>query len=46
MELPARLRDELAAFFLQATLFENKNAIVLGFDGASEARRLIDQSAA
>lgn len=46
MELPARLRDELAAFFLQATLFERKNAIVLGFDGASEARRLMDQSAA
>lgn len=45
MELPARLRDELAAFFLQATLFESKNAIVLGFDGASEARRLIEQAA-
>ncbi len=45
MEVSPRVRDELAAFFLQATLFERKHAVVLGFDGASQARRLIDETA-
>ncbi len=45
MELSPRSLDELAAFFLQVTLFENKRAVVLGFDGVAAARRLIDESA-
>ena len=44
-ELSPRTQDELAAFFLQATLFENKRAAVLGFDGVPAARRLIEESA-
>lgn len=40
-DLPARLRDELAAFFLQATAFEQKNAEILGWDSAERALDLI-----
>ena len=44
-ELSPRSLDELAAFFLQVTLFENKRAVVLGFDGVAAARSLIEESA-
>jgi inorganic pyrophosphatase len=39
-----RVRDELAAFFLHATEFEEKHAVVLGWDGADEAASLIRAS--
>jgi inorganic pyrophosphatase len=45
MDLSPRMRDELAAFFLQVTLFENKHAVVLGFDDAVRAREMIDAAA-
>ena len=46
MEVSPRLRDELAAFFLQATLFEGQ-ARGRAWDSTAHpaARRLIDESA-
>jgi inorganic pyrophosphatase len=40
-DLPARLRDELAAFFLQVTAFEKKDVAVLEWDTAERALELI-----
>ena len=40
-ELPQRVRDELAHFFVAATVFEGKDPKVLGWDGAAAALALI-----
>ncbi len=43
-ELPARMRDEIAAFFLSAVAFEGKDVEVLGWGDARAARRAIDRA--
>jgi inorganic pyrophosphatase len=42
--LSQRLKDELEAFFLQATAFEQKRVVVLGWDDRDGAARLIRES--
>jgi inorganic pyrophosphatase len=44
--LPQRVRDELAHFFVAATVFEGKDPKILGWDGADAALSLIRQTAA
>lgn len=44
-DLPARVRDEIAQFFLSAIFFEPKNPQLLGWGGPEEAARLVDGSA-
>jgi inorganic pyrophosphatase len=44
-DLPARVRDEIAQFFLSAIFFEPKNPALLGWGGADEADGLVDGSA-
>ncbi len=43
-DLPARVKDEIAQFFLSAIFFEPKNPRLLGWGGPDEADRLIDDS--
>ena len=43
-DLPARVRDEIAAFFLAAVAFEGKDVEVLGWGDARAARRAIDRA--
>ncbi len=45
-DLPARVKDELAQFFLSAIFFEPKNPRILGWGGPEEADRLVDGSTA
>jgi inorganic pyrophosphatase len=42
--LSPRVRDELAAFFVSATLFEDKDIRVLGWGDAPAAEALIDRT--
>ena len=44
-DLPARVKDEIAQFFLSAIFFEPKNPKLLGWGGADEADRLVTASA-
>jgi inorganic pyrophosphatase len=44
-DLPARVRDEIAQFFLSTIFFEPKNPRLLGWGGPEEAARLVDGSA-
>lgn len=41
-DLAARVRDEIAQFFLSAIFFEPKNPALLGWGGPEEAGRLVD----
>lgn len=41
-DLPVRVRDEIAQFFLSAIFFEPKNPALLGWGGPEEADRLVD----
>lgn len=41
LDLSPRARDELDRFFLSATFFTSKNAQILGWKGADEARRYV-----
>jgi inorganic pyrophosphatase len=43
-DLPARVRDEIAQFFLSAIFFEPKNPTLLGWGGPEEADKLVDGS--
>lgn len=43
-DLPARVKDEVAQFFLSTIFFEPKNPSILGWGGPEEAGRLIDGS--
>ncbi len=43
-DLPERVRDELAQFFVSATFFEEKDPRILGWDGPDEAEALVDRS--
>src|SRR5713101_6381970 len=43
--LPQRVRDELAHFFVAATVFEGKDPKIPGWDGADAALSLIRQTA-
>lgn len=43
-DLPARVKDELAQFFLSAIFFEPKNPRLLGWGGPDEALRLVTES--
>ena len=45
-DLPARVKDEIAQFFLSAIFFEPKNPAILGWGGPAEADRLVDESRA
>ncbi len=45
-DLPARVKDEIAQFFLSAIFFEPKNPALLGWGGPDEADRLVDGSTA
>jgi inorganic pyrophosphatase len=42
--LPERLRDEIAQFFVSATVFEAKRVRILGWAGASSAVALLERS--
>ena len=42
--LSTRLREELEAFFVSATLFEGKDIRVLGWAGAAAAEALVDRA--
>jgi inorganic pyrophosphatase len=44
VDLPARVKDEIAQFFLSAIFFEPKNPALLGWGGPEEADRLVDGS--
>ncbi|MGC4000156.1 MAG: inorganic diphosphatase [Anaeromyxobacter sp.] len=44
-DLPARVRDEIAQFFLSAIFFVPKNPALLGWGGPEEAALLVDGSA-
>lgn len=44
-QLPARLRSELEQFFLTVVLFEDKGAVVVGWDGPEQAEARIDEAA-
>jgi inorganic pyrophosphatase len=41
-DLPARVREEIAQFFLSAIFFEPKNPALLGWGGPDEAAALVD----
>jgi len=41
-DLPERLREEIAQFFLMTAVFGRRNPAVLGWGGAAEAERLVD----
>jgi len=41
-DLPERLRDEIAQFFLMTAVFGMRNPAVIGWGGAAEAERLVD----
>ena len=43
-DLPARVKDEIAQFFLSAIFFQPKNPALLGWGGPEEAERLVDGS--
>ncbi len=43
-DLPARVKDEIAQFFLSTIFFEPKNPKLLGWGGPEEAGRLVDGS--
>lgn len=43
-DLPHRVRDEIAQFFLSTIFFEPKNPRLLGWGGPEEAARLVDGS--
>jgi inorganic pyrophosphatase len=43
-DLPERVRDELAAFFLQVTAFERKNLALLGWHGPEAAAPLLGRA--
>ena len=43
-DLPTRVKDEIAQFFLSAIFFEPKNPAILGWGGPEEAERLVDGS--
>ena len=43
-DLPARIRDEIEQFFLNATFFESKDAEIVGWGGPADAWRLIEAS--
>jgi inorganic pyrophosphatase len=43
-DLPARVKDEIAQFFVSTIFFEPKNPALLGWGGPEEAERLVDQS--
>ncbi len=45
-DLPARVKDEIAQFFLSAIFFEPKNPRILGWGGPDEANRLVDENRA
>ncbi len=45
-DLPARVKDEIAQFFLSTIFFEPKNPRLLGWGGPEEAGKLVDASAA
>ncbi|HET6440262.1 MAG TPA: inorganic diphosphatase [Anaeromyxobacter sp.] len=45
-DLPPRVKDEIAQFFLSAIFFEPKNPRLLGWGGPDEALRLVDESTA
>ncbi len=45
-DLPERVKDEIAQFFLSAIFFEPKNPAILGWGGPDEADRLVDESRA
>jgi inorganic pyrophosphatase len=45
-DLPARWRQEIEEFFLAATRFENKNARILGWGGASRGEKMVDDAVA
>jgi hypothetical protein len=44
-DLPARLRQEIEAFFVNVTVLTGKNARVLGWKGAKRALSLVESSA-
>ncbi len=44
-DLPSRVKDEIAQFFLSAIFFEPKNPRLLGWGGPEEAERLVTASA-
>jgi len=44
-DLSARLRAEIEQFFLGATLFEDKDAKILGWRNARAARAMIERAA-
>jgi len=44
LDLPERVRAEIAIFFLESTAFEAKNAEILGWRGPVAARALIKRS--
>jgi inorganic pyrophosphatase len=46
LDLPERTRRELAEFFLEAAVFEDKDAVILGWSGPEAAGALIDRSVA
>jgi inorganic pyrophosphatase len=41
-DLPERLREEIAQFFLMTAVFGRRNPAVIGWGGAAEADRLVD----
>jgi inorganic pyrophosphatase len=41
-DLPPRVRDEIAQFFVSAIFFEPKNPKLLGWGGPDEADRIVD----
>jgi len=43
-DLPGRVKDEIAQFFVSTIFFEPKNPLLLGWGGPDEAERLIDES--
>jgi len=43
-DLPERLRDEIAQFFLMTAVFGHRNPAVLGWGGAAEAERLVERT--
>ncbi len=43
-DLPARLRGEIAAFFLAAVAFEGKDLEILGWGDARSAKRAIERA--
>ncbi len=42
-EVPPRVRQELEAFFVSATLFEQKDVRIVGWSSAAEAEALVDR---